>query len=44
MKIVHIWNTRRNEFIVTLQKTDEKIEQNFKYRQKLLRKRDRQER
>ena len=44
MKIVHMWNTRRNEFIVTLQKTDEKIEQNFRYRQRLLRKRDRQNR
>ena len=42
MKIVRMWNTRRNEFIVTLQKTDEKIEQDFRYRQRLLRKRDRQ--
>ncbi len=42
MKITHMWNTRRNEFIVTLQKTDEKAELDFRYRQRLLRARDRQ--
>lgn len=44
MKITHMWNTRRNEFIVTLQKTKERAELDFRYRQRLLRARDRQNR
>lgn len=42
MKITRMWNTRRNEFIVTLQKTEEKTELDFEYRKRLLRARDRQ--
>lgn len=44
LKIAHMWNTRGNEFIVTLQKTEEKIEWNPQYRQYLLRMRDKQNR
>ncbi len=44
MKIVHMWNTRRNEFIVTLQKTHEKAQENLSYRQRLMRLRDKQNR
>lgn len=44
MKIVHMWNTRKNEFIVTLRKTDERPGQDCRYRQRLLRKRDNQNR
>lgn len=44
MKITHMWNTRRNEFIVTLQKTAEKEELDISYRQQLLRARDKQNR
>lgn len=44
LKIVHMWETRRNEFIVTLQKTDERVQWNPQYRQKLLRMRDKENR
>ena len=44
MKITHMWNTRRNEFIVTLQKTEEKAELDLQYRRRLLRARDKQNR
>lgn len=44
LKIVHMWNTRGNEFIVTLQKTEEKKQWNPQYRKHLLRMRDKQNR
>lgn len=44
LKIVHMWDTYGNEFIVTLQKTEEKLEWNPLYRQRLLRMRDKQNR
>ena len=44
MKIVHMWETWGNEFIVTLQKTNERLQWNPQYREKLLRIRDKENR
>lgn len=44
LKITHMWDTKGNEFIVTLQKTEEKSEWNPQYRRQLLRMRDKQNR
>ena len=44
LKIVHMWNTWGNEFIVTLQKTEEILSWDPQYRQQLLRMRDKQNR
>ena len=44
LKITHMWDTKGNEFIVTLQKTEEEPEWNPQYRRRLLRIRDKQNR
>lgn len=44
MKIIHMWNTCGNEFIVTLKKAEEKDTWNPQYRKRLLRQRCRQNR
>lgn len=44
MKIAHMWKTKGNEFVVTLQKTEEKQQWNPQYRKKLIRMCDKQNR
>lgn len=44
MKITHLWDTWGNEFIVTLQKEEQKTKRNPRHRQRLLRQRYKQDR